>query len=1163
MAENNSGTIERIAFELTQVLTPLVDRLHHRRVLDVFAEFGLVIPQSQISPGLENAFQQTSESAISLEQLAEELITAIDNEEIETSIVKGVEIVQQVKLLVESIVTITNEVDSLGATGGMSTEDFEDFIGNFAGRLSETLLVEHLDGYFPSLFRVMELFGLITLTPKNQAATDTKRPSYMEKRLHLDLLSTFLDNPMSLFENAFKWGGDDLDADLLVHRLYYMLNSFGVPITRKTIEDGDPRLALEWMLFSLTRTSGISPKGLEATVMMELIKDLNFVIPLSDEWAIEVEIGLGMDASAGIRIQPPAELSLVPVQGSPQGKVSVKMIKTSPQDDGRLSILTLGGSSGITAGAIGVGMVTTFIWDIASNEAKSSLGVEASIAQGKVKISSEGADGFLADLLSGIELDTDFDLKVGWNSENGFYFTGSSTLSIQLPLHVNLGSIEIDALTLGIGIADGGFPLEFSTNIKAALGPLQVAVERMGVSAKITPAAGFSGNLGMIDMETGFKPPNGLGLSIDAGAVKGGGYLYFDFDREEYAGALELIFSEWIALKAIGIVTTKMPDGSKGFSLLIIVSVEFGTGIQLGFGFTLLGVGGLLGLNRTVKIDPLAQGIRTGSVNSVMFPQNIIANAPKIISDLKTFFPVQEGQFLIGPMAKIGYGTPTLVSLSLGVIIEFPTVSITILGVLKVALPDDNVTILKLQVNFIGRIEPSNKLLWFYAELFDSKILFLTIEGGMGLLVNWGDQSNFVLSVGGFHPRYTPPPLPFPSPPRLAINILNESYARVRIEGYFAVTSNTVQFGARVEVYFGMSAFNIDGHFGFDALFQFDPFFFIFELSVSLSVKLFGMGLFSVGFNGLLEGPSPWHIKGKGKISLFLFSVSVPFEETWGEERHTELPPIEILPLIERELDAITNWEAVIPTSSNILVTLRQLGETAESDATNDTLVLHPVGKLKINQRKMPLNLELDKLGNQRPSDVNNLSITANIGGGDMLSTPYMKEKFASGEFRDLDESSKLSSPGFELYDSGVEVMPEGEQVKTSMAVKRIIRYETIIIDNNFKRRLIRFFSIVHTVFTNLFATLFSHFLKGNAVTKSTQSHSYRKKIKPKNQEVKVLANQYSVAFNSDNKPVTNEAMAFNSHANAIDYLREQIRLDPKAAANMHVLPNTEINLAA
>ncbi|MCP5047478.1 MAG: hypothetical protein GY940_09925, partial [bacterium] len=295
---------------------------------------------------------------------------------------------------------------------------------------------------------------------------------------------------------------------------------------------------------------------------------------------------------------------------------------------------------------------------------------------------------------------------------------------------------------------------QFAGTLLANLGPLKITVENIGIRFPDQR----NSNLETIIPKLGFKPPDGVGLSIDAGAVKGGGYLRFDPDREEYAGALELVFSEWITLKAIGLITTKTPDGSKGFSLLVIITAEFGSGIQLGFGFTLLGVGGLLGLNRTVKLNPLKEGIRTGAVESIMFPQNVIENAPRIISDLRRFFPPVADIFLVGPMAKIGYGTPPFLNLTMGVILEFPGVNITILGVLKVLLPDEKADILRLQVNFIGRVEPSNQLLWFYAELFDSRVLFITLEGGMGLYVNWGDKTNFVVSVGGFHPRYSPPP---------------------------------------------------------------------------------------------------------------------------------------------------------------------------------------------------------------------------------------------------------------------------------------------------------------------------------------------------------------------------------------------------------------------
>ena len=57
-----------------------------------------------------------------------------------------------------------------------------------------------------------------------------------------------------------------------------------------------------------------------------------------------------------------------------------------------------------------------------------------------------------------------------------------------------------------------------------------------------------------------------------------------------------------------------------------------------------------------------------------------------------------------------------------------------------------------------------------------------------------------MVSVGGFHPQFTPPPLPFPNPKRVSLNILNHSNARIQVMGYFAITSNTAQFGARAEL---------------------------------------------------------------------------------------------------------------------------------------------------------------------------------------------------------------------------------------------------------------------------------------------------------------------------------------------------------------------------
>jgi hypothetical protein len=100
-------------------------------------------------------------------------------------------------------------------------------------------------------------------------------------------------------------------------------------------------------------------------------------------------------------------------------------------------------------------------------------------------------------------------------------------------------------------LAKPAIPLSVGADVKGSLGPLTAVAENVGFTARLDFAAARR-NLGLADLAIGFKPPNGVGLSIDAGAVKGGGYLFLDPERGEYAGALELTLSGFIALRASG-----------------------------------------------------------------------------------------------------------------------------------------------------------------------------------------------------------------------------------------------------------------------------------------------------------------------------------------------------------------------------------------------------------------------------------------------------------------------------------------------------------------------------------------------------------------------------------------------------------------------------------
>jgi len=624
--------------------------------------------------------------------------------------------------------------------------------------------------------------------------------------------------------------------------------------------------------------------------------------------------------------------------------------------------------------------------------------------------------------------------------------------------------------------------------------------------------------------------------------VTGGGYLHIDADRGEYAGALQLEIADFLSVAAIGLISTKMPDGSRGFSLLIIITADFGAGIQLSFGFTLLAVGGLLGLNRTMLFQPLMDGIRMGSIQSIMFPQDVIANAPRIISDLRAIFPPQERIFLIGPMAKIGWGEPTLISLSLGVIIKIPPGDVAILGILKMALPAEELAILVLQVNFAGALEFDKQRFYFFASLFDSHILFITITGRMGVLFAYGDNANFVVSVGGFHPQFSPPPLPFPAPQRIAIDLINESFARIHSEGYFAVTTNTVQFGAHSSFFFGFSACSVEGSSGFDALIQLSPFHFIAEISTQFSVKVFGAGVYGVGIDVSLEGPTPWHVHGTASLSFFFFSIDIGIDFTWGDNPNTTLPPVAVMPILTGELQKNTNWKAKLPANTKLLVTLRQL------DPSEAALVLHPAGNLQVSQRTIPLDLQLDKVGSQKPSDANEFSL--DVSGAVLTKTRNLTEPFSPSQFRKFDDATKLSQPAFVPQDSGVE-LAGGSNLTSATAITRPVRYDLTVIDAESEPARFKYFA--HS------RSLFSTFLAANSAARSKLSAAYRTKAVPYADSVKFTNEGFAVAFQSSNKVVHPEAAAFTSQASAQDYIAKAVAADPSLHGKLHVLPQFEV----
>lgn len=1136
-----AGSIEHLAIEFAGILGNVTDRFGDDGALDTFDELGVHFPDAFLTqPQITAARQTIFTVGAELEPLTQALVSAIQGGDDAGVLAASAALLTQCGRVIAAIPELANAVGTNGPSlPGVTKVEVDALVEDFPRKITDLLIADILQVSKPAA-AVLEVFGILERTFNPGDPADPARPPYEAVSVHLDRFVPAITDPVKHLQSLYGWGGDGpLDATRLLTVLESAMAAVGLPVVF-TPADGTTPPKLQIYMLDLEPTS--DGKGLKLNIVLTGNAVAAFDFPLSPPtWSAHVAFTGSLPAETGGEIRPPFDITLIPPSGTLTAGVTVGVTAKPPQPF--LLLGTAGGSRLEFASAtLDAGVTATY--DTTSGAATASPVADGEITGGKLVIDSSGGDGFISTLLSGVHVESDFGVGFTFAPGTGLRFHGSGGLQIQIPVHLDIGPIQLQAVYLRGSLKDGTVPMELSAGFAANLGPLQASVDRLGLLATLSFPDG-GGNLGPAGLAFGFKPPTGVGLAINAGVVTGGGFLDIDVDAGEYSGALEVEILDFLSVKAIGLITTRMPDGSKGFSLLLVLTAEFPGGLQLGFGFTLLGVGGIIGLNRGMRLDAIAEGVRTGSINSVVFPQDVVANAPRIISDLKAFFPPQDGVFLIGPMVKLGWGTPTLVSAAVGVIIEIPG-NIALLGVLKVALPTEEEAILLLQVSFAGAIEFDKKRIWFFASLFGSRVLAITIDGEMGLLIAYGDRPDFVISVGGFHPAFKPPPLPFAVPRRISINLLNTSAARIGVDGYFAVTSNTAQFGAHAHLFFGFSSLSLEGNLGFDALFQFSPFQFVIAIHCDVSLKAFGVGVFTVTLNGRLSGPAPWEVAGTASIGFFFFSIDVDFDITWGDARDTTLPPVNVLPLLSAELAKPDAWRAHNPAGGAPLVSLRALPEN-ESD-----FVLHPLGTLFVQQRAVPLDIRVDKVGSNRAADVTQVALTVDGSGqpGGLVKVSDATDEFALAQFQNMPDAQKLSRPSFELEHAGVELAADGTAMASFRAVRRSARYEEIVIDsvNDAVRQA--------TPFSGYTASLFTHLLAGSSVARSPLARAQTSLRQPFADVITVPGDAYAVASTRDN---TADGAVFTSEAQARAHLDALVAADPNRADTLHVIPAMEV----
>jgi hypothetical protein len=657
-----------------------------------------------------------------------------------------------------------------------------------------------------------------------------------------------------------------------------------------------------------------------------------------------------------------------------------------------------------------------------SNQSKKA-DIKGSVTQSGFYLLPGDGDSFLKKVLPEKGIAVLFDLAVGYSNERGFYLEGGGGGEIVIPLNKKVSKFSLPSLQLGFRkITDANqWMLYASIAGRAELGPVNIELDKVGMRLLLkSPPKDEVGNLGIFDADFDFKPPNGVGIEINAKVVTGGGYLYIDEEKGEYFGVAQLNIKNKINVKALGIIQTKLPGGQPGYSFLLIISAEF-PAIQLGLGFSLTGVGGLIGIHRRIELQKIQEGIQKNDIDDILFPKDPLKNVYAILTKINQFFPAADGQYTFGLMAQLAWGPKSIITIELGLILEFPEpVRLALIGVIRAEITrkvsGKEIKALQLQVNFVAAIDFDKKFISLDAALFQSKLLGMKLEGDMALRIKYGDNPDFAITIGGFHPRFQPPALQLPTKMRRLQIILRSGNPSITVSCYLAVTSNTIQFGVAGLFVFKKWGVGIRGELSFDALFQLSPFRFETDLHFLLAASWKGYDFASIEVNGTFSGPSPWHIEGSLKLKAWIFSKTVSLNETWGEEDEPRLEKVRILPLLADDLSNDANWERATGKTYMSVTLRKHLKKSTDSDM----LTLHPNELLSVRQTTVPLDVRIDKFSGRQPQGANTFRLALKNSTDGEIPAGKVKNHFASAQFIEMSEERQLSTPSYELFDSGL-----------------------------------------------------------------------------------------------------------------------------------------------
>jgi hypothetical protein len=378
-------------------------------------------------------------------------------------------------------------------------------------------------------------------------------------------------------------------------------------------------------------------------------------------------------------------------------------------------------------------------------------------------------------------------------------------------------------------------------------------------------------------------------------------------------------------------------DGRASLYIFAIVHLELGgppcfrvNGLAAGFGY-----------NRKLTLPPIEEVANFPLVRAALDPAYLSSGPGSLMQDaigkLQKFIPPSLGDYWFAIGIRFSsfemIQAFALLSVSFGNEVEIGLLGLAAMTIPKGSEPGKAVAYAELALRVV--IKPAEGTIRLEARLTDESYVFCKdchLTGGFAFYIWFGGPlaGDFVLTLGGYHPKFMPPSH-YPIVPRLGINWQVTKEMSITGGMYFALTPSCLMAGGKLAAVYQSSSVKVWFIAYADFLLSWKPFYYLIDVGVALGVEV-DLGIFSIrihlGAQMHLWGPA---FAGLIQIDLTVITVTVRF----GPDKQPP-PPLRAQEFVESFLPPTLKGS---PDSSNVIVTQINSGLIREEKTRSGTML--------------------------------------------------------------------------------------------------------------------------------------------------------------------------------------------------------------------------------